>query len=50
MGCAISTSEKEANERSKEIDKKIRIDGELAAREVKLLLLGKCLTKLRCVI
>uniref|UniRef100_A0A1B6C3R0 Guanine nucleotide-binding protein G(I) subunit alpha n=1 Tax=Clastoptera arizonana TaxID=38151 RepID=A0A1B6C3R0_9HEMI len=41
MGCAISTSgEKEAAERSKKIDNEIRIDGERAAREVKLLLLG----------
>lgn len=42
MGCAISTSgEKEAVERSKKIDKDLRADGERAAREVKLLLLGK---------
>lgn len=41
MGCAISTSgEKEASERSKQIDKNLRADGERAAREVKLLLLG----------
>lgn len=41
MGCAISSSgEKEAVERSKKIDKDLRADGEKAAREVKLLLLG----------
>lgn len=41
MGCAISSSgEKEAVERSKKIDKDLRADGERAAREVKLLLLG----------
>lgn len=42
MGCAVSTTiEKEAAERSKKIDKDLRADGERAAREVKLLLLGK---------
>lgn len=40
MGCAISSGEKEAVERSKKIDKDLRADGEKAAREVKLLLLG----------
>ncbi|CAB0007670.1 unnamed protein product [Nesidiocoris tenuis] len=41
MGCAISSfGEKEAVERSKKIDKDLRADGERAAREVKLLLLG----------
>jgi guanine nucleotide-binding protein G(i) subunit alpha len=41
MGCAVSTTtEKEAAERSKKIDKDLRLDGERAAREVKLLLLG----------
>lgn len=43
MGCAVSTTgEKEAAERSKKIDKDLRADGERAASEVKLLLLGKC--------
>ena len=42
MGCAVSsTTDKEAVERSKKIDKDLRADGERAAREVKLLLLGK---------
>ena len=42
MGCAVSTAtDKEAIERSKKIDKDLRADGERAAREVKLLLLGK---------
>jgi hypothetical protein len=42
MGCAVSTAVvKEAAERSKKIDKELRADGERAAREVKLLLLGK---------
>lgn len=41
MGCVTSQVDKEAAERSKQIDKSLRIDGEKAAREVKLLLLGK---------
>ena len=41
MGCTLSAYEKEAAERSKKIDKELRRDGELASREVKLLLLGK---------
>ena len=41
MGCAVSAvSDKEATERSKKIDRDLRADGEKAAREVKLLLLG----------
>lgn len=42
MGCAVSTTgDKEASERSKKIDRDLRADGERAANEVKLLLLGK---------
>ena len=41
MGCAVSSLEKEAAERSKKIDQELRRDGEKASREVKLLLLGK---------
>ncbi|KAG1686111.1 Guanine nucleotide-binding protein G(i) subunit alpha [Nymphon striatum] len=41
MGCAVSsTADKEAAERSKKIDRDLRADGERAAHEVKLLLLG----------
>ncbi|XP_058809965.1 guanine nucleotide-binding protein G(i) subunit alpha-like [Phymastichus coffea] len=41
MGCAASSSDdKAAAERSKKIDKDLRADGEKAANEVKLLLLG----------
>lgn len=44
MGCAMSNAaDKEAAERSKKIDKDLRLAGERAAREVKLLLLGKSL-------
>jgi hypothetical protein len=41
MGCAVSSLEKEAAERSKKIDQELKRDGEKASREVKLLLLGK---------
>ena len=41
MGCAVSSDDKAAQERSKQIDKTLRADGEKAAREVKLLLLGE---------
>ncbi|GFO29082.1 guanine nucleotide-binding protein g(i) subunit alpha [Plakobranchus ocellatus] len=40
MGCVSSQEDKAAVERSKQIDKSLRMDGEKAAREVKLLLLG----------
>jgi guanine nucleotide-binding protein G(i) subunit alpha len=40
MGCAVSADDKAAVERSKQIDKVLRQDGEKASREVKLLLLG----------
>ena len=40
MGCAVSTDDAAAVERSKAIDKSLRADGERASREVKLLLLG----------
>ena len=49
MGCAVSSIEKEAAERSKKIDQELRRDGEKASREVKLLLLGKFLVSiLKC--
>lgn len=40
MGCAVSSEDKAANERSRAIDRGLRMDGEKASREVKLLLLG----------
>ena len=40
MGCAVSSDDRAAIERSKAIDKSLRQDGEKASREVKLLLLG----------
>lgn len=45
MGCTLSAEDKAAVERSKMIDKNLRADGERAAREVKLLLLGKSFEK-----
>lgn len=41
MGCAVSSMEKEAAERSRKIDRELQKDGEKASKEVKLLLLGK---------
>lgn len=41
MGCASSTDDKSATDRSKQIEKLLRADGEKASREVKLLLLGQ---------
>ena len=46
MGCAVSSIEKEAAERSKKIDQELRRDGEKASREVKLLLLGNIYIKI----
>jgi len=41
MGCAVSTTgDKAAQARSRKIDRDLRADGERAASEVKLLLLG----------
>lgn len=41
MGCATSSVDRQAQERSKQLDRMLRADGEKAAREVKLLLLGR---------
>lgn len=41
MGCAVSTDDRAASERSKQIDKNLREDGDKQSREVKLLLLGE---------
>ncbi|XP_026691426.1 G protein alpha subunit Gi isoform X1 [Ciona intestinalis] len=40
MGCTVSTDDKAANERSRAIDRNLRVDGDKQSREVKLLLLG----------
>ena len=48
MGCAVSADDKLAQERSKQIGKSLRADGEKAAREVKLLLLGRFSGNLDC--
>lgn len=41
MGCTLSAEDKAAAERSRMIDRNLREDGEKAAKEVKLLLLGR---------
>lgn len=48
MGCTLSAEDKAAVERSKMIDRNLREDGEKAAREVKLLLLGEAGRRARC--
>lgn len=49
MGCTLSAEDKAAVERSKMIDRNLREDGEKAAKEVKLLLLGEGLgAELEC--
>lgn len=44
MGCGQSVEEREAISRSKAIEKTLKQDGDKALKEVKLLLLGVCLT------
>lgn len=41
MGCTMSAEERAAMERNKAIEKSIKEDGITAAKDVKLLLLGK---------
>lgn len=42
MGCTLSAEERAALDRSKAIEKNLKEDGITAAKDVKLLLLGKC--------
>jgi hypothetical protein len=42
MGCGHSAEERAALLRSKQIEKNLKEDGLQAARDIKLLLLGKC--------
>lgn len=46
MGCTLSAEERAALDRSKAIEKNLKEDGITAAKDVKLLLLGK--TASRC--
>lgn len=41
MGCALSTAEKDAVQRSLAIDKSLASEGAFRQNEIKLLLLGK---------
>lgn len=45
MGCALSNTEKDAVQRSLEIDKALASDGRFRQNEIKLLLLGESLTQ-----
>ena len=51
MGCIVSADARLAADRSKLIEKQLKADGEKAAREVKLLLLGlsSCLEVLKSI-
>lgn len=42
MGCTTSAEERAAIQRSKQIEKNLKEDGIQAAKDIKLLLLGKC--------
>lgn len=41
MGCSVSAEERQAQERNKIIEKSLKEDGLQAAKDIKLLLLGK---------
>lgn len=45
MGCAMSAEERQALARSKQIEKNLKEDGAQAAKDIKLLLLGKFIFK-----
>ncbi len=47
MGCAMSQDERVALERSRQIEKNLKEDGLQAAKDIKLLLLGKDTVKFR---
>ena len=47
MGCTMSAEERSAMERSKQIERNLKEDGIQAAKDIKLLLLGKCLCHFR---
>ena len=44
MGCSMSAEERQALERNKIIEKALKEDGVQAAKDIKLLLLGKIYT------
>lgn len=46
MGCGQSSEDKEAKARSKLIEKNLKEDGIQAAKDIKLLLLGKYIKKI----
>ena len=45
MGCTLSYEERAAMERSKQIEKCLKEDGVQAAKDIKLLLLGKLINR-----
>ena len=48
MGCTLSAEERVAMERSKAIEKGLKEDGIQAAKDIKLLLLGKYISICLC--
>ena len=48
MGCALSADERIAQFRSKAIEKNLKVDGLQAAKDIKLLLLGKICYLIMC--
>ena len=46
MGCAMSAEDRASRARSKQIEKNLKEDGIQAAKDIKLLLLGKILSNL----
>jgi hypothetical protein len=49
MGCGHSAEERAALLRSKQIEKNLKEDGLQAAKDIKLLLLGKCVMHMKTV-
>ena len=47
MGCAMSAEERASRARSKQIEKNLKEDGIQAAKDIKLLLLGKNFVSLK---
>lgn len=48
MGCTMSAEERAALERSRQIEKNLKEDGLAAAKDIKLLLLGKLFLLFDC--
>jgi len=47
MGCSLSADDRAALERNRQIEKELKEDGLQAAKDIKLLLLGQCISSTR---